>query len=68
MTKLSMPKCKGRNRKNCSSYSNRNKSNKWKTKVVHKKHMPNFGIGPKLLSRPWILHNTPRIIKDNAIT
>ena len=24
--------------------------------------------GPKFLSRPWILHNTPRIIKDNAIT
>ena len=30
--------------------------------------MPNSGIDPKLLSRPSILHNTPRIIKDNVIT
>ena len=37
-------------------------------KVIHKKHMPNSGTSPKLLSRPWILHNTPRIIKDNTIT
>ena len=64
----SMPKSKGRNRRNCSSCSNRNRSNKWKTKVVHGKHTPNSGISPKLLSRPWILHNTSRIIKDNAIT
>ena len=27
-----------------------------------------LGIGPKFLSRPWILHNTPRIIKYNVIT
>ena len=68
MTKLGMPKCKGRNKRNCSSCSNRNRTNKWKTKVVHRKHTPNSGTGPKLLSRPWILHNTPRIIKDNVIT
>ena len=37
-------------------------------KVVHGKHMPNSEIGPKLLSHPRILHNTPRIIKNNAIT
>ena len=27
-----------------------------------------LGTGLKLLSRPQILHNTPRIVKDNAIT
>ena len=66
MTKSGMPKCKGRNRRNCNS--NRNMSNKWKMKVVHEKHIPNFGIGPKLLSHPRILHSIPRIIKGNVIT
>ena len=41
---------------------------KWKTKVVYWKHMPNSRNGPKLLSHPRILHNTPKIIKYNVIT
>ena len=41
-------------------------SGRWK--IIHEKHMPNFGTDPKLLSHPWILHITPRIIKDNAKT
>ena len=56
---------KRRNRRNSN---NRIRSNKWKTKVVHGKHTPNSRTGPKFLSRPRILHNTPRIIKYNAIT
>ena len=69
VTKSSMPKCKGRNKRNYSSCrSNRNRSNRWKTQVVHGKHTSNSGTGPKLLSCPRILHNTLRIIKGNAVT
>ena len=47
---------------------NRNKSNRWKMKVVQGKHTPNSGTSPKLIFNPRILHNTPRIIKGNVIT
>ena len=33
-----------------------------------RENTPNSGTGPKLLSRPRVLHNALRIIKDNAIT
>ena len=66
VTKSGMPKSKERDKRNYSS--NRNRSNREKTKGVHRKHMPNSRTGPKLLSRPRILHSTPKIIKDNAIT